>query len=505
MGLNFFSNIKKEILDMNDELFEDLEENEYIYDDEENNNALVTFFARGPYLKNDSKEDILNIFNKAYEEDEYKSIQTLFYIRDKYNGLGEREVFKTILHDLGLRNNKYIKKNINLIPCYGRYDDLYALFDTPLEKDVIEFIKMTLEEDKNKEKPSTLCKWLKSENASSSKTKQLAKKTRKLLNLTSKEYRLLLSGLRKKLNLTESILSSKEYDDILYGELSTNNLKRYKKAFLKHDEINFKTYLNIINSQNPKSYKNSIINNNTPYSIIKKLNEGNDTDIKKYEEEWNSLPNYLGEYTGDTVVSLGFSGNNKDAINAGVSTALYLLNYNKGRYKNYIATMKPNPNLKRIKASGIKERINEIVSLSISDNINVEAILDLILFAAIKNGLTNEDIPSRLFFIGDEDCIISLLLEDKSKRTPFYIDSETYESIIEKWERANLRMPSLTFWIINKESETSKIVMDKNAFIFAFGYSDDVFKSILKDEYISTKDLMDSIFNDKRYLNIKNI
>ncbi|MFU7517889.1 DUF2828 family protein, partial [Clostridium sp. HCS.1] len=91
--------------------------------------------------------------------------------------------------------------------------------------------------------PSNLGKWLKSENSSSKESRALGYKTRVLLNYSPKEYIKLLSTLRRKLNIIESNLTSKQYQRINYEDLSKIVLSKYKKAFLSNDNDKYNLYL----------------------------------------------------------------------------------------------------------------------------------------------------------------------------------------------------------------------------------------------------------------------
>ena len=165
-------------------------------------------------------------------------------------------------------NPDIIEKNIRIIPKYGRWDDLYALFDTPLEGKVVNLFKMQIQKDLNSNKPSNLGKWLKSENSSSKESRALGHKTRILLNYSSKEYRKLLSTLRRKLNLVESFLTSKQYQKINYESLSKIALTKYKKAFLRNDNEKYNLYF-----KNEHYSKNFL-----PNKIISYLNDGMDLE-----------------------------------------------------------------------------------------------------------------------------------------------------------------------------------------------------------------------------------
>jgi hypothetical protein len=190
MNFEFLNSIKREFIST--DIYEDLED--YPLIEEDKDNALLNFYAKAGFLREEKNEEIINIFMEAYENDPVSAMKLLFYTRDKEEGLGERRVFRIILNQLGKINSSYLKVNINLVPIFGRWDDLYSLFDTALQGDAIRLIRKQIGLDLKLETPSTLAKWLKSENASSKETKTLAKKTRLALDLTSKEYRVLLSN-----------------------------------------------------------------------------------------------------------------------------------------------------------------------------------------------------------------------------------------------------------------------------------------------------------------------
>lgn len=74
-------------------------------------------------------------------------------------------------------------RNLENIPFYGRWDDLYALVGTPVEDKMFYLMKQQLVLDLKSKTPSLLAKWLKSENTSSHESRQLATLTRKSLIL----------------------------------------------------------------------------------------------------------------------------------------------------------------------------------------------------------------------------------------------------------------------------------------------------------------------------------
>mgnify|MGYP003529320907 CR=1 FL=1 len=83
-------------------------------------------------------------------------------------------------------HTEIMEKNLELIPIFGRWDDLYELVDTPLEDTMFNLISIQLKNDlanlgKNKQ-ISLLAKWLKSASGVSVKSAKLGKLTAKKLN-----------------------------------------------------------------------------------------------------------------------------------------------------------------------------------------------------------------------------------------------------------------------------------------------------------------------------------
>ena len=107
----------------------------------------LDLFATIGALRNAADEDVIRRFVKAYAEDPDLAMKTLFFARDIRGGLGERKVFKTILSFLAVAEPESVKKNIEYVAEYGRYDDLLALMGTPVELEVMAYIEKVLKED----------------------------------------------------------------------------------------------------------------------------------------------------------------------------------------------------------------------------------------------------------------------------------------------------------------------------------------------------------------------
>ena len=120
--------------------------------------SLLDFFGLGGALRTRSNEDIISLFTRAFSEDKLLALKTLFYLRDVRKGQGERRSFRIILNYLGETQPEIVQKNLENVPFYGRWDDLYSLVDTKMEDSMFMFIKRQLGEDLTSETPSLLAK-----------------------------------------------------------------------------------------------------------------------------------------------------------------------------------------------------------------------------------------------------------------------------------------------------------------------------------------------------------
>lgn len=84
----------------------------------------LDLFAVIGALRAADDQEIIRRFVRAYAEDADIAMKILFFGRDVRGGLGERRVFRVIINWLAENRAESLCKNIELIPEFGRYDDL---------------------------------------------------------------------------------------------------------------------------------------------------------------------------------------------------------------------------------------------------------------------------------------------------------------------------------------------------------------------------------------------
>ena len=109
-------------------------------------NECVDLFGKIGACRNDISQ-AKKLFAYAFKEDPETATRILFWVRDIRGGSGEREVFRNLFKDLVSENSEIGEKLVELIPVYGRWDDLLVLENTSAWGRVLELIKNQLIED----------------------------------------------------------------------------------------------------------------------------------------------------------------------------------------------------------------------------------------------------------------------------------------------------------------------------------------------------------------------
>lgn len=484
MPFKLLSRLKEEILNIDSDIYQEIYQDQYsdIKDDSHFSMKLIALYNEILNAIEDNRLLEKIVLKESLEEDSISTIKLLFYTRDIEFGLGRRELFRDAIRYIGLNYSEQIEDYIYLIPKYGRWDDLYSLFDTPCESKVLSIFNKQISEDIESDHPSNLGKWLKSINTSSEASRELARKTAKSLNLSYSEYRKLTSVLRKKIGVIEQKISNNEWDKIKYGEVPALAYQKYRGAFIKNDFERFKEYENINKSID-------IINNkkdDNKISFINYLKRLLDIDYKgeesnRYEKELIDFIKSMDIQSGNWITALSISesdlSNQSIYLIESLYFSLYYLYNNTGLFKDYIMKTNKPCNFKKIKTDDMLEKIKEIISNSISDYINLESILDLILLAAIKHGINDEDLPTGVLIIVDNIDKIKYANICSMEEKGYF----GYNELQKKWRSAGYTLPEIKILELSRNSELKIKEINKNFHIIS-GFGEKIFDIVVNDE-----------------------
>jgi hypothetical protein len=190
------------------------------------NKCVDLFFSIGA-MRGKSKEDVVSLFNEAYNENPLIASKLLFWSRDVRSGAGERQIFRDIITHLVTTSPQTVRNNIGLIPEFGRWDDVLVLVGTELEGDMFTLIKESLTNGNQ-----LTAKWMPRKGI-------VANRLRKLFKYTPKEYRKMLVNLT---NVVETKMCANDWESIDYSKLPSLASSRYQKSFVKNDTERYDDY-----------------------------------------------------------------------------------------------------------------------------------------------------------------------------------------------------------------------------------------------------------------------
>ena len=336
---------------------------------------LLDMFAMGAAMRNRTDEDVILMFRKAFEESPIYAMKCLFYIRDVRGGQGERRFFRVVIRDMAKQDSmrEAVRRNMENIAEYGRWDDLYAFVGTPLENEAFALIKKQLALDVQCKTPSLLAKWLKSENASSKETTRLGNITRRHLNMTHKEYRKVLAVLRTRINIVEKLMSENRWEEIEFDKIPSKAGLIYKNAFARRDIIKAK-YEKFAKDENTKVNAGTLY----PYEVVEKVHSHyyrmTETDRAMLNKYWANLTDYFNGANFNALAMVDTSGSMMGTpMNVAVSLGLYCAERAGGPFANHYISFSSRPQLIECEGIDFVDKTQRIMRSNLCENTNIEA------------------------------------------------------------------------------------------------------------------------------------
>lgn len=473
-------------------------------------NGVLDLFAQGGAIRGWPQDRVYDLFAKAFAEDQLLALKTLFYLRDVRGGQGERKTFQTCIKYLADYYPQIVRKNLDLFAEYGRWDDLLSLHNTKVWGEALMLIDRQLKEDLNAwgdGKPqSLLSKWLPSINASSKKTKMLAREICKALKYNYKDYRRTLSALRKG-KIVEKQMCAKEWNGIKYDQVPSQAMLRYRNAFSKNDKERFGEFLGDVKT-GKKEIKAGTLYPSQIVGKVRNLGMRSEDDLNVLDAQWNTLPNYLegNPHRGLAVVDVSGSmtssyNSNVVPMDVAISLGLYFAERNECPvFGNSFITFSDNPQLQRVRGNDIKSKVDYLESAEWGMSTDLQAVFDLILNTAKKENLTGTELPEVIYIISDME------FNDATYRRghPYGDCSDEYKKgnfdiIKKKYLESGYCMPKIVYWNVDAKSQQVPVTIDDSGVCMVSGYSPSILTSLLAGEIQDPMQVMLDTINTERY------
>ena len=487
-------------------------------------NGLLDLFALGGAYRTRSDADCITLFKKAFEEDQTYAMKCLFYLADIRGGQGERRFFRVVSKWLANEHTEVMRRNLQYVPEYRRWDDLYEFVGTPLESAAFTLMYHQLQLDVQSKTPSLLAKWLKSENTSSRESRFLANKTREYFNMSHKEYRKTLSILRERIRVLERLMSAGRWDEIEFDKIPSRAGMIYKNAFARHDlermksEKNVQTYADFAKDKNTKVNAKALY----PYEVVKKAmeysggswgyyyNHGykdqdlNNTDRLMINKYWDNLADYFKGCSFNGICVADTSGSMYgDPLAVALSIAMYCAERNTGAFANHFFTFSSNPDFLEIQGADFVDKVRRMSGADWGGSTNIEAVFNEMLAVAKANHCSQDEIPASVIIISDmefDSCVVGGARNSSRWGGGPRANETLFETIERRWNAAGYRMPLITFW--NVDARQNNIPMRQEGHVnFVSGFSPVIFEQVMKGK--TAIDLMMDKLDSERYACIK--
>lgn len=453
--------------------------------------AVVDLFYNIGAMRGQDRERLLSNFSLAFNQDSTRAMKILFWVRDVRGGAGERQIFRDIVQYLANSHPKAMVKNLELIPEYGRWDDLLAFEDTELQNDAFKIIHKALREG------GTLAnKWM-------PRKGKTAAKLRNYMGMSPKQYR---KTLVEGTNVVEQLMCAKRWEDIDFSKLPSVASARYQKAFWKNAKESYETYISKLQNGEAKINAGAVY----PYDITKSLGHGN-ADVAM--EQWKALPNYLEGADEMILPMVDVSGSmscaagnnpNVTCMDVAISLGLYISERNEGPFKDAFLTFSAEPELQVLNGN-LKDRFRQLKGSKWGMNTNIEAAFKKILDQAIKHQVLADQMPDKILILSDMQF-------DEATRTSsgWYRNEEvpdwnpTAQQMIEKmYKDAGYKAPKIVYWNLQSRHGDVPVSFDKMGTALISGFSPAIMTSLLGADEFTPVAIMDKTIMSDRYADIK--
>jgi len=310
----------------------------------------------------------------------------------------------------------------------------------------------------------------------------------KFFKLNSKDYRQSLAKLRARIEVVETLMSAGEWDKINYEHVPSKAMKQYIKAFKKHDEARYRTYIQSVAKGEAKINAATLY----PYDLVRQVLRDS-SNAEELDELWKHLPNYFEDSTSENVMCVVdvsgsmYSGRSEvRPIDVAISLGLYMAERAKGPFNNHFITFSSHPELVKVSGCDLASKVNNMTRANWGGSTDILKTFELILNVGKKYSLDESEMPKKLFIISD------MQFNEADNRLT------TFEHIDKMYAEAGYKRPDLVFWNVNAHSDNPVEKDEKGTFLVS-GMSPTILMNALNTKATTALQLMLEVLGKDRY------
>ncbi len=471
-------------------------------------------------------DNIRQCLSEAWAENPQLTLRLVAHLRDCREGKGERHASKVCWQWLVDNHYEQVDENAQHLPFYGRWADLVQFFTaTSFQSNALALMAHQLRLDKalydqslKTEDPAesrkllgqiSLCaKWAPTEKCVYDKQASKAKHTTPSLQLACmlfpqtestplalKQYRTeYLAPLRAALNIVESLLCAKKYEEVNFSKVPSVALKLYSaKCFPTHMAERFRTWQAEVMSGKAKANTSQV----DPYEVVRLYVNGTATEEQKptleafYKLQVEEFKRKYGT-VGSSVCVVDVSGSMSGTpMEVAISLGIWISDMADPAW-NLIYTFEETPHAVDLSSyTTLESRISAVKQASWGGTTNLQATFDLMLCKAQKERLTDAQLPKRLVIISDMQF-------DQACGSNCWTNLETIKA---KYRLAGYTMPEIVFWNVGRSVSGAAPAPDTQAgVVMLSGYSKNLIPILINGLPIPTPyDTMVQVLSSERY------
>ena len=285
-------------------------------------------------------------------------------------------------------------------------------------------------------------------------------------------------------------MCAKKWDTINFEHVPSLAMSRYLTAFHKNAGQVFLDYKNKLVKGEANVNAGAVY----PYDIIKSLRYGTDSE-RVADAQWKAQPDYMDNQNVLAMVDVSGSmlcpaGGSEtiSCLDVALSLGLYCADKNKGSFKDLFLTFSEKPELLHLKGT-LSQKMFQMNGSNWDMNTNLHAAFERVLEVAVKNKVSEADMPS-----------VILILSDMQFDACVNFDDSAFDMISRKYENAGYKLPGIVFWNL-KTHGNAPVRFDQKGTALVSGFSPAIMKSVLKADFenMTPEAIMKQTVNVERY------
>ena len=346
---------------------------------------------------------------------------------------------------------------------------------------------------------------------------KIALKLIQVMGISNAEYRKMRAAIIKHLNVAEQALSAGRIEDINLEHMTSAQQAKYGKVMQEKNADAYNTYLDKVEAGEAKM--NSEVN--TPASIVHMYTVRKDWDCvggqpfnRTTELLWQNLKQVEVPEGKSCIVVRDDSGSmtvevsketKMTALEVATALSLYCAERLPGEFKDKFISFSANPKYMDVSQfDTLHDRLRYAYEHSEVSNTDVKAVFDLLLKTALKNNMSQADIPGTVLLISDMEFDYGTSLYKCRDNAGCSYEGVTtqalFETIRDEWRAAGYEMPVLAFWNLNTSRAVVPTVDDRGVVLLS-GFTADNLDMVMNGdlaEFTPAKQL-EMVLSNHRY------